>query len=789
MRKRSLSSLLTKLAVIGALSLFADSLSLAATPSYIQGNSADPPSQQTVVVGFSGAQQAGDLNVVVIAWDNAVALTSVTDQAGNVYKLVVGPTTLGTLSQSIYYCAGVVAAASNAVTVSFDGPALYPDIRIAEYSGIDPTHPLDLSATSSGTNATTSTGSIATTNAVDLLVAANYVETTTISAGPAFTSRMITQPDSNLLEDRVVTSTGSYGSSAQLDQPGKWIMQLAAFRASSTSNTASDTQPPTAPTNLSASAQSSSQVGLTWSASTDNVGVSGYSLERCAGQGCTAFATIASPSGASYADSGLLASTTYDYRVAARDSAGNQSGYSQATSVTTTSSAGGGGGGSTGSAPVFPLAASSNHRYLVDQTGAPVLLVGEGTAQMLAQRLPSVVSSYLDDRQAHGFNALWVHVIANNQDGANANGLTDDGIAPFTGTLGGTCDANAPCYDLTTPNPDYFARLDQILNIAAAHGMVVLLDTMENDSFLLTYRANGDARMTAYAQYLVNRYKSFPNIVWMTGNDFQTWSNTPSDNQLALDMMSTIAGSDAVHLQTDELNYNISGSLDDSLLVPYTSLPSAYTYYPAYYEVLQEYNSSARTAPVYLIESYYEGLSYGNLNPNTATNLMLRKIPYWTVLAGGLGGYFYGSKWWTFASGWQSGIDTLAATQLGYWKALFTALPWYNLVPDQSHSVVTAGYGTPTGNGTGNVQTDNYVTTAATPDGKLVVAYLPAGGAITVDMSKLSGTANAQWFDPSTGTYTAVSGSPFANTGKRTFTPTGKNGTGDPDWVLVLQAP
>ncbi len=252
--------------------------------------------------------------------------------------------------------------------------------------------------------------------------------------------------------------------------------------------------------------------------------------------------------------------------------------------------------------------------------------------------------------------------------------------------------------------------------------------------------------------------------------------------------MSTIAAGDPTHLQTTELNYNISGSLDDPLLLPYTSLPSAYTYYPAYYEVLRQYNSPARTAPVYLIETYYEGSSYGNLNPHVATNLMLRKQPWWTVLAGGLGGCFYGSAFYTFPWGWRYRIDTTAVTQFGYWKDLFTSLPWYDLVPDQSHTIVTAGYGTPSGNGTGNIQTDAYVTTAATSDDKLVIAYLPASTTITVDMTKLGGAATAQWFDPTHGTYTTVAGSPFPNTGMRNFFSPGRNAAGDPDWVLLLRA-
>src|SRR5262249_3112203 len=136
---------------------------------------------------------------------------------------------------------------------------------------------------------------------------------------------------------------------------------------------------------------------------------------------------------------------------------------------------------------------------------------------------------------------------------------------------------------------------------------------------------------------------------------------------------------------------------------------------------------------------------------------------------------------------WQTGIDTAAATQVGYWKALFTSVPWYNLVPDQSHQLVTAGYGTATGNGNGNIQTDNYVTAASTPDGALAMAYLPAATTIPVNMTKLAHAVTAKWFDPTSGSYTTVSGSPFPNTGTQSFSSPGKNHAGDPDWVLVLQ--
>src|SRR5205823_4566084 len=91
---------------------------------------------------------------------------------------------------------------------------------------------------------------------------------------------------------------------------------------------------PTAPGTPVPSVISSTQINLTWPAATDNVGVTGYQLERCQGAGCTTFAQIATPSGTSVNDTGLTASTTYSYRVRATDAASNLSPYSSVASAT-----------------------------------------------------------------------------------------------------------------------------------------------------------------------------------------------------------------------------------------------------------------------------------------------------------------------------------------------------------------------------------------------------------------------------------------------------------------------
>jgi Concanavalin A-like lectin/glucanases superfamily/Fibronectin type III domain len=80
---------------------------------------------------------------------------------------------------------------------------------------------------------------------------------------------------------------------------------------------------------------SASQINLGWTASTDNVGVTGYRVERCQGAGCTNFVQIATPTGTSYNDTGLAASTSYSYRVRAADAAANLSGYSNTATTST----------------------------------------------------------------------------------------------------------------------------------------------------------------------------------------------------------------------------------------------------------------------------------------------------------------------------------------------------------------------------------------------------------------------------------------------------------------------
>lgn len=525
----------------------------------------------------------------------------------------------------------------------------------------------------------------------------------------------------------------------------------------------SDTTPPTVPTDLALVGTTASTVSLSWTTSKDDKAVAGYKVYRNGGQaGSTTLTT--------FTDVALVASTTYNYAISAFDASGNVSALSGPPLAATTAAA------PISHSIVFPLKSSANRRYLVDQDGVPVLLVGDAPHTLFTNISEASAAQYFADRAAHGVNALWAEILVNSAVGGRADASTYDGIIPFTTPN-----------DFSTPNPAYFQRVDDMVTLAAHYGITVFMDALENDGWMSIVEQNGSTKDYNFGAYLGNRYKGFPNIIWIVGNDFQTWNSNPTDNGDALAIIRGILSADSNHLLTTELNFNMSGSLDDALLAPYVTLAGAYTYFPPYYEVESQYNNPT-TTPVVLEESYYEGESYGNLSPTATTTLMLRKIAYESILSGSTAGYIYGSANYSFPAGWETAIDSPGAADLARWGTFFNSLAFYDLAPDQTHAFVTSGYGTPTGNNSGNIQTDAFVTAAITPDRTLGVVYLPAANSsIGVNMAKFSGSIRAQWFDPTSGSRTTLAGSPFKNVGAQSFTTPGPNSSGDPDWVLLLK--
>jgi chitodextrinase len=115
------------------------------------------------------------------------------------------------------------------------------------------------------------------------------------------------------------TTTGGASRSFTAPDTNDWVLHI---------SKPADSEAPSVPTNVQAIAQSASSVQVTWTASTDNIGVTGYKVYRNGMQAGTSATT-------SYTDTGLSAGTTYSYRVSAYDAAGNESAQSSPPAVVT----------------------------------------------------------------------------------------------------------------------------------------------------------------------------------------------------------------------------------------------------------------------------------------------------------------------------------------------------------------------------------------------------------------------------------------------------------------------
>jgi Protein of unknown function (DUF4038)/Putative collagen-binding domain of a collagenase len=420
----------------------------------------------------------------------------------------------------------------------------------------------------------------------------------------------------------------------------------------------------------------------------------------------------------------------------------------------------------------FATGVSANGHYLIDQSGRPYLLVGDSPQCLIGHLGVSDMDQFFADRQRHGFNALWVDLLCGPYTGGRGDFSTVDGIEPFTEPG-----------NLSTPNPQYFARVDAMVAAAAGHGITILLQPAETGSFRDMLRNNGTAKDFAYGAFVGARYKGFPNIIWLSGNDYQTnqWSQyDPYTTSLADGLRS----SDPHRLQTVELNYPVSLSTDNPNWSGIIDINAAYTYAPTYADVLRGYNHIP-PKPVIMIEANYEGENNAGGPPATAATL--RRQEYWTMLSGATGQLYGNHYTWGFQdSAWKDHVDTPGAAQVRVMAGFFSSLPWYDLVPDQGHTLLTSGSGL--AQSTGRVWDSDFATAALTADRSMAVVYFPSRRPITVDMSRFRSPVTSRWFDPTNGTYSEALPGQVANAGQRQFEPAPSNSQGDDDWVLVLAA-
>ncbi len=464
----------------------------------------------------------------------------------------------------------------------------------------------------------------------------------------------------------------------------------------------------------------------------------------------------------------------------------------------------------------FPLRMAYGNKYLLDASGNPFVMQGDAAWSAIAELNEADAITYLNDRKSRGFNTILVNLVEHSFTSHSPNWANANNDIPFSGRVSGNCpstEGTSYCNDMSTPNDAYFRHVDWFLQQALSRNILVLLAPAYmgyagaggTDGWFNDMAATGNTGLTAYGNYIGARYNttSFPNIIWVNGCDY-----TPKNAQelsMATSIVNGIKAGGGTQLMTahwgGEPSFPGYGpatrpSWIDVDTVYVEAAPHNYQF------TVQGYFADNNVRPVFLIESPYEDEAVVS-PPAPTTPLQVRSDMYQPMLSGEVGFVFGNDPIWNFWTGpdktqknfyasayagqypsWQAALSSPGGMNAGLAAQFFAPLRWMDLVPDNPNGTsnfLTAGYG--------SWGSDQYVLGAVTPDGHLGLAYFTFTTTVTVDMTKMAGTTRAQWFDPSNGTYSPVSGSPFPHTGTATFTPPGNGSDGYPDWVLLLQSP
>jgi hypothetical protein len=392
----------------------------------------------------------------------------------------------------------------------------------------------------------------------------------------------------------------------------------------------------------------------------------------------------------------------------------------------------------TGSAPAsarsdtLPLSVAPDRRHLVDQSGHAILIQGDAAWSLIVNTTVDEATWYLDQRRAQGFNAILINVIERLfATDAPRNLMGDE---PFT----------VPG-DFTTPNEPYWAHAEQILDLARARDIIVILYPTflgypnphypgyegQAEGWYDEVVANGQTGCRAYGEYLGRRFGSYENVIWSIGAD-----RNPEDARAGLEALASgIKATAPGCLMTAQMLPEHSAA-EHYPNAEWLDLLSTYSY-GVIPRLLERDWVSTPTRPFFLVESAYE-------NEHEASQLQIRRAAYWSVLGGGLGHVMGNKPIWFFGPGWEEQVASDGAAGLARFGAFFRSVNWAELVPDYDRTLVSGGRGEARGL--------NQVGAARSGDGRLAVVYVPEQRPITIETDVLAGPAvTATWFDPASG--------------------------------------
>lgn len=433
------------------------------------------------------------------------------------------------------------------------------------------------------------------------------------------------------------------------------------------------------------------------------------------------------------------------------------------------------------------LKVSPNGRFFTEN-GKPFFWLGDTAWLLFKKGNREDTVNYLNTRKKQGFNVVQVMVLHDIKNTKNAYGddaIIDSDISKPIVTAG---------YNLNNSNEyDYWDHVEWVIDEAAKRKMYMGL--------VLVWGSNvkggsiNETQARAYAEFLTNRFKNKPNIIWLNGGDLR---GNEGENVWKV-LGKTLRENDKNHLITFHPRGRFSSTdwFHNENWLDFNMFQSGHKTYAQdnspndkhffgednwrYVNNDFKFNPAKPTIDG---EPSYENIPQGlhDIKQPRWTDSDLRRYAYWSVFAGGAG-FTYGenSVMQFYKKGeqnpaygaeidWRESINANGANQMQFLKNLILSKPYFERIPAID---LVANQG----------EKYNYI--AATKGKNYALFYTFTGREIEVKMGFLKGSKiTFFWFNPKDGSDSMRN--TISNKGVQTFNPPGEEQAGN-DWVLVLK--
>jgi hypothetical protein len=408
---------------------------------------------------------------------------------------------------------------------------------------------------------------------------------------------------------------------------------------------------------------------------------------------------------------------------------------------------------------VFPLAVSSNGRYLQQADGTPFLIHGDTPWSLMVQFSDASGVAYIEDTAAKGFTAILFNFKEHNfsmQSPAYENVDGDPPLVTMTNYGSGI-------------NANYGARGDLFYDTCIANNIVPCINPAylgisgSEEGWDTEVAAESDADLQAYGAALATRY---PFAIWVMGGDadpagallakqWQIVVGIRSVDPNAIITAHGAPGSPSFDTWEGETGYNV-----------HTAYPGAALEVSA--ACLTEYGRSP-TRPVIMLEGIYE-----QERDPVISAAGLRRQSYQGLLSGACGQFFGNNPIWhggctvppaffDYTGDVSSNLNSTGRQHQAFVAALFQAYAWHLLEPKTDTSLVSSSLSS------GNTR----VCPALASDGSFAMIWVPSSQTVTVVTNALSGVAGnvrIRLFNPTDGTYSVNQASVAKSSGQSVAT-------------------